>query len=86
MVGAPESPALAPPRGPVVDVFYVDGGRSWISINTHQVVYRRHFLALMMGASESPALTPPRGSDIDIFYVDGRRTRISVNTHQGVRC
>jgi hypothetical protein len=28
LVGAPQSPAPAPPRGPTVDVFYVDGGCS----------------------------------------------------------
>jgi hypothetical protein len=37
MVGAPESPALAPHRGPTVDIFDVDGGCSRISVSTHQV-------------------------------------------------
>jgi hypothetical protein len=31
MVGAPGPPAPTPPRGPTVDFFYVDGGRSWTS-------------------------------------------------------
>jgi hypothetical protein len=35
MVGAPGSPAL-PPRGPIVDVFYVDDGRSQISDTASQ--------------------------------------------------
>jgi hypothetical protein len=36
MVGALGSTALAPPREPVVNVFYVDGGCSRISISTRQ--------------------------------------------------
>jgi hypothetical protein len=31
MVGALGSPARAPPKGPTINVFYVDGGRSRIS-------------------------------------------------------
>jgi hypothetical protein len=31
MVDAPGSPAPSPPRGPAVNIFYVDGGRSWIT-------------------------------------------------------
>jgi hypothetical protein len=34
MVGAPRSPALAPLREANIDVCYVDGGCSQISINT----------------------------------------------------
>jgi hypothetical protein len=34
MVGTPGSPAPTPPRGPTIDVFYVDGARSRISIGT----------------------------------------------------
>jgi hypothetical protein len=33
---APGSLALAPPRWLTIDIFYIDGGRSWISISTHQ--------------------------------------------------
>jgi hypothetical protein len=36
MAGAPKSPAPAPPRESAVDVCYVDGGRSRISISTSQ--------------------------------------------------
>jgi hypothetical protein len=35
MVGDTVSPALAPPSGPAVDIFYIDGKRSWISVSTH---------------------------------------------------
>jgi hypothetical protein len=31
MVDASGSPAPAPPIGPAIDVFYVDGGRFWIT-------------------------------------------------------
>jgi hypothetical protein len=41
MVGAPGSIAPAPPREPIVDVFYVDGGCSQLSVNTHQGTRRR---------------------------------------------
>jgi hypothetical protein len=36
MVDALGSPAPAPPRGPAIDIFYVDGGRSQISVSTRQ--------------------------------------------------
>jgi hypothetical protein len=36
MVGAPGSPAPAPPKGPPSIFFNVDGGCSWISISTRQ--------------------------------------------------
>jgi hypothetical protein len=40
MMGAPGSLALAPPKGPTIDVFYVDGGRSQISsFGTSQVAH-----------------------------------------------
>jgi hypothetical protein len=69
-------------QGPIVNVFYVDGGRSRISVSTSQGARCRHFLALVLGAPESPALTPPRGSTVNVFYVDGGHSRISVSTHQ----
>jgi hypothetical protein len=36
MVDDPGSTALTPPREPVVDIFYVDGGCSRIFVNTRQ--------------------------------------------------
>jgi hypothetical protein len=71
MVGAPGSPAPAPPRGPTVDVFYVDGGHSRISVSSRQEAYHQHFFALMVGALGSPAPAPLRGVVVDVFYVDG---------------
>jgi hypothetical protein len=45
MVGASGSSALAPPRGAVVDVLYIDGGRSRITNSgTSQGARRRRFL------------------------------------------
>jgi hypothetical protein len=69
MVGAPGSPAPAPRRGPTVDVSYVDGRHSWISVSTSQGARHRRFLMLMVGAPRSLALAPPRGPTvvIDIF-------------------
>jgi hypothetical protein len=54
-----------------VDVCYVDGRRSQISISTSQGGHHRRFLTLVVGAPGSPALAPPREPAIDIFYVDG---------------
>jgi hypothetical protein len=65
MVGALESPS-APARGPIVDVFNVDGGRSQISVSTHQEACHERFLTLMVGAPETP-VAPPRGPTIDVF-------------------
>jgi hypothetical protein len=65
MVGAPGSPPPAPPRGPIVNVFYIEGGRSRISISTHHGARRRCFLALMMGALGSSGSTD-QGPTIDI--------------------
>jgi hypothetical protein len=67
MVGAPRSPALASPRGATVDIFYVNSGRSRISVSTRQGVHHRCFLALIMGALGSLAPTPRRGATIDDF-------------------
>jgi hypothetical protein len=71
MVGAPGSIAPTPPRGPVIDVCYIDGGRSWISISTSQGAHCRCFLTLMVGAPRSPAPTSPTGLTVDVFSVDG---------------
>jgi hypothetical protein len=64
IVGALGSPPT--PRGPTVDIFYVDGGRSRIYVSTRQGAHRRHFLALMLGAPGCTAPAPPRGSAIDV--------------------
>jgi hypothetical protein len=65
MVGALGSPA-APTRGPTIDDFYVDGGRSWISASTSQEAHRRCFLELMVDVPGSPALASPRGLTIEV--------------------
>jgi hypothetical protein len=67
MVDAPRSPALAPVRGSTVNVFYIGGERSRISVSTHQGAYRRRFLAWMVDAPESLAPTPPKGPAVDVF-------------------
>jgi hypothetical protein len=69
----------------VVDVCYVDGGCSWISVSTSEGAHHRHFLTLMVDAAESPTSAPPREPAIDVFYVDGGCSRISVSTSQGGR-
>jgi hypothetical protein len=80
MVGAPESPALIPPRGPAVDVSYIDGGHAQISVSTSQGAHRLRFLALMMRTLRSLAPAPPRGPTVNVFYVDGGHSRISIST------
>jgi hypothetical protein len=82
MVDALGSPAPAPLRGPIIDVFYVDGERSRISISTLQGVSHRRFLALMMSALGSPTL-PPRGPAADVLHLSGSRSQNSGNTSQG---
>jgi hypothetical protein len=65
MVGAPEF-QLAPVRGPTVNVFSVDGGRSWI--------LRQHlpegpplmFFTLMVGTPGYPS-APAKEPAIDVF-------------------
>jgi hypothetical protein len=69
MLDALGSPS-APYSGSAVDVFYVDGGRSCISVSTSQGVCRRCFLALMVDAHGFSAPAPPRGAIIDVFYVN----------------
>jgi hypothetical protein len=44
MLGTPRSTAPAPPRESTIDVFYIDGGCSWISVSTRQGPRRRCFL------------------------------------------
>jgi hypothetical protein len=87
MVGVPGSPS-APARGPIVDIFYVDGGHSRISISIHQGAHHRRFLVLMVSTPRSTAPKSPKGSTVGIFYVDGGRSQISVSTRQGAchRC
>jgi hypothetical protein len=65
MVGAPGSPT-PPPKGSIINIFYVDGGRSQISISTSQGVLHRCFLALMVGALGSLASAPPRRPTINV--------------------
>jgi hypothetical protein len=76
-----------PPAGakvPIVDIFYVDGGRSQISSSsTSQGGPLSTFVTLMVGAPGSPALTPPRGPTVDVFYVDGGRCRTHRQRHPG---
>jgi hypothetical protein len=68
MVGTPGSTAPAPPREPTVNVFYVDGGRSWIyNFGTSQGVRHRCFLAFMVGAPGSTAPAPPREPIVNFF-------------------
>jgi hypothetical protein len=69
MVGAPGSLALTPPRGPLSMFLSVDGGCSWISINTRQGARHQCFLALMLGALGSTAPTTPGGSPSKIFIL-----------------
>jgi hypothetical protein len=68
MVGTKRSPAPAPPRGATVDIFYIDGGRSQISVSTRQGAYHQHFFALMMGALGSLA-PPPRGATMSSTFI-----------------
>jgi hypothetical protein len=57
-----EPPPPVGARVPVVDVSYVDTGRSRFSNSgISQGAHRRHFIALMVGAPGSPALAHPRG-------------------------
>jgi hypothetical protein len=72
-------------KEPVVDLFYIDGGYSQISISTSQGARHQCFLALMVGASRSTAMTPPREPDVNVFYVDGGCSWISISTSQGAR-
>jgi hypothetical protein len=80
MMGALGSTAPAFRRGPTVDVFYVDGGLSQISVSTCQGPRRRRFLPLIVGTLRSTAPASPRGPAVDVFYVDGGRSRISNST------
>jgi hypothetical protein len=84
MVGALGSPALTPPRGATVDVCYVEGACSRISVSTSRMACRRHFLMLMVAAPESLALAPPGGPPSMFLSVDGWRSLISTSgTSQG---
>jgi hypothetical protein len=58
---------VMPPRGSVIDVFYVDGGRSWTSGTTSQGRPLSMFFALMVGAHRPPT-PPPRGAHHRHFF------------------
>jgi hypothetical protein len=66
MVDVLGSTTLAPPKKPIIDVCYVDGGHSQIFVSTSQGVHHRCFLTLMVDAPGSPAPAPPRGLTVDI--------------------
>jgi hypothetical protein len=66
MVYALGSPAPAPLRGPIIDVFYVDGECSRISISTRQGARRQRFLPLMVDAPRSPAPALTRGPIVNV--------------------
>jgi hypothetical protein len=76
----------APYSGSAVDVFYVDGGCSCISVSTSQGICRRCFPALIVDAHGFLAPTPSRGPSSTLFSVDSERSRIfSFDTCQGAR-
>jgi hypothetical protein len=52
--------------GPTVNVLYIDGGCSRISVIASHGAHHRCFLALMVGAPGSLAPTPPRGPAVDV--------------------
>jgi hypothetical protein len=83
MVDAIGSIAPAPPRMPIVDVFYVDGGCSQISVSTRQGGRHRCFLVLMVGASGSTAPTPPREPIVDVLQLGGSCSQTFGNASQG---
>jgi hypothetical protein len=86
MVGASGSPALAPPRGPAVDDFHVDGGRSRIFVSTSQGARRQRFLALMVVLLDFQLRHLPRGLLSTFLSVDGGCSRItSSGTSHGSR-
>jgi hypothetical protein len=62
IVGTPGSPSLAPPRGPVVNIFMLIFGAPGSLSAPPRWAHHRCFLALMAGTAESPALAPPRGA------------------------
>jgi hypothetical protein len=83
MVGTLGSTTLAPHRGAAVDVYYVDGGRSRISVGTSQGGPPLMFVTLMVDAPRSPS-APPMGPSSTFLSVDGGRSRISSSvTSQG---
>jgi hypothetical protein len=81
-MSAPGFLSPAPPKGPAVDVFYVDGGRSRISVNTRQGGHRQCFLALMVGAPGSQVLAP-RGPTANVLQLSGSCSETSGNASQG---
>jgi hypothetical protein len=83
MVDAPGSTAPAPPREPTVDIFYVDGGCSWISFSTRHGDSYRCFLALMVGAVKSIAPAPPREPNVDVLQLGDSHSQTSANASEG---
>jgi hypothetical protein len=83
MVGTPGSIAPVPPRGPTIDVCYVGGGHSRISVSTSLGARCRRFLVLMVGASGSKALAPPREPAIDVLQLGRSHSQTSGNASQG---
>jgi hypothetical protein len=75
----PDPPVGA--RVSVIDVFYVDGGCSWISIITSQVP-AVDICSVDGGCSWISSIIF-QGGIIDIFSVDGGRSRISIIASQG---
>jgi hypothetical protein len=64
MVGAPGSPALTPPSGSVVDIFYVDGGRSQIFASTsHEVVVDIFYVD---GGHSCISVSTSQGAAVDV--------------------
>jgi hypothetical protein len=69
MVDAPGSIALSPLKEPVIDIFYVDGGCSRISVSTRQGATID--IALMVGVFRSITPAPLRGMPSMFLSVDG---------------
>jgi hypothetical protein len=88
MVGAPRSLA-PPPRGPVIDVFCVDDGRSQISNTVSQRGHRQHFFALMVGVrvnSRGLFIPENEGGSCDVKVHDTREKIVMANNNCPPRC
>jgi hypothetical protein len=70
LVGAPR-PLTPPPRGPAVDDFCIDGGRSRTSGTASQEARPRRFL--VDGGHSRTFGTASTGSAVDVFYAHGGR-------------
>jgi hypothetical protein len=80
MVDAPGSPLL-PPRGPAVDVFCVNGGRSLISIIASHGPRCRRFLR-QWWVLPNLRHRLPGGPSLIFFALNGRRSQISIIAHR----